>query len=62
MTLREIIDIIVDMEYDVIFCHEGKFYQSENWTNEELDKSELMTISEVDGITTFYFSIQTAEN
>ena len=57
MTLREVNDIIEDMNYNVVFCHEGEFYQSESWTEEELDNSELMTISEVDGITTFYYSV-----
>ena len=57
MTLREMNDLIEDMNYNVVFCHEGEFYQSENWTEEELDNSELMTITEVDGITTFYYSI-----
>lgn len=29
----------------------------ENWTEEELDNSELTAILEIDGITTFYYSV-----
>lgn len=59
MTLREIMEISVDIDYNVIFCHGENFYEKayEDLTEEELDNSELMTISEVDGITTFYYSV-----
>lgn len=29
----------------------------ENWTEEELDNSELTAISEIDGIITFYYDV-----
>lgn len=59
MTLREIMEISVDIDYNVIFCHGENFYEKayEDLTEEELDNSELATISEVDGKTTFYYSV-----
>lgn len=59
MTLRELYEITIDIKYNVIFCHGENFYEKSDydWTEEELDNSELAVISEVDGITTFYFYI-----
>lgn len=59
MTLREIMEISVDIDYNIIFCHDGNFYEKvyEDLTEEEFDNSELTTISEVDGKTTFYFNV-----